>query len=296
MICASRLRPANFSLILTEAFPSFSPISWPSGTRIALCVSYYGGDFCGWQAQPHLPVATVQKTLELALSKVAATPVSTHCAGRTDTGVHGAAQIVHFDDPVGRSQKAWVMGCNRNLPSTVRVLWARSVSSDFHARFSASSRHYRYIISNSAIQSPHHCGLVSHCRRPLDALAMHDASQVLLGEHDFSAFRAAQCQAAHPVRQIFGVSVNRVGDFIVLDIEANAFLYHMVRNLVGSLQMVGSGQRSREWIEELLEGKDRTLGGDTASASGLYLQSITYPEHFGLPVNSASNSLLLGGS
>jgi tRNA pseudouridine38-40 synthase len=261
-----------------------------------LCVSYYGGDFCGWQAQPHLPVATVQKTLEQALSKVAATPVSTHCAGRTDTGVHGAAQIVHFDDPVGRSQKAWVMGCNRNLPSTVRVLWARSVSSDFHARFSASSRHYRYIISNSAIQSPHHCGLVSHCRRPLDALAMHDASQVLLGEHDFSAFRAAQCQAAHPVRQIFGVSVNRFGDFIVLDIEANAFLYHMVRNLVGSLQMVGSGQRSREWIEELLKGKDRTLGGDTASASGLYLQSITYPEQFGLPVNSASNSLLLGGS
>jgi tRNA pseudouridine38-40 synthase len=117
-----------------------------------------------------------------------------------------------------------------------------------------------------------------------------------LGEHDFSAFRAAQCQAAHPVRQIFGVSVNRFGDFIVLDIEANAFLYHMVRNLVGSLQMVGSGQRSREWIEELLKGKDRTLGGDTASASGLYLQSITYPEQFGLPVNSASNSLLLGGS
>ncbi|EAW40625.1 tRNA pseudouridine synthase A [marine gamma proteobacterium HTCC2080] len=127
-------------------------------------------------------------------------------------------------------------------------------------------------------------------------IAMHNASQILLGEHDFSAFRAAQCQAAHPVRQIFGVSVNRVGDFVILDIEANAFLYHMVRNLVGSLQMVGSGQRPPEWIEQLLEGKDRTLGGDTASASGLYLQSITYPEHFGLPVNSASNSLLLGGS
>ena len=296
MICASRQRPANFSLILTEAFPSFSSVSWPSGTRIALCVSYYGGEFCGWQAQPHLPVATVQNTLEQALSKIAATRVSTHCAGRTDTGVHGVAQVVHFDDPVGRSQKAWVMGCNRNLPSTVRVLWARSVSSDFHARFSAASRHYRYVISNSAILSPHHCGLVSHCRKPLDVQAMQDASQVLLGEHDFSAFRAAQCQAAHPVREIFGVSVKRIGDFVVLDIEANAFLYHMVRNLVGSLQMVGVGQRPREWIAQLLEGKDRTLGGDTASASGLYLQSIAYPEHFGLPVNQAPNSLFLGGS
>ena len=224
-------------------------------------------------------MATVQKTLEQALSKVAATPVSTHCAGRTDTGVHGAAQIVHFDDPVGRSQKAWVMGCNRNLPSTVRVLWARSVSSDFHARFSASSRHYRYIISNSAIQSPHHCGLVSHCRRPLDALAMHDASQVLLGEHDFSAFRAAQCQAAHPVRQIFGVSVNRFGDFIVLDIEANAFLYHMVRNLVGSLQMVGSGQRSREWIEELLKGKIERWAGTQPALAGFTYNQLPIPSN-----------------
>ena len=295
MTYVSRQRRANFLLILTDVFPSFSPVSWPPGTRIALCVSYHGGEFCGWQAQPHLPVATVQKTLEQALSKVAATPISTHCAGRTDTGVHGVAQVVHFDDPVGRSQKAWVMGCNSNLPSTVRVLWAKSVPSDFHARFSAVSRHYRYVISNSAIQSPHHAGLVSHCRKPLDAQAMHDASQALLGEHDFSAFRAAQCQATHPIREILGVRVKRVENFVILDIEANAFLYHMVRNLVGSLQMVGLGLRSREWIAELLSGKDRTLGGDTAGPSGLYLQSITYPERFGLPVHQASNSLFLGG-
>jgi len=295
VIYASKQKPASFLLILTEAFPSFSSDSWPSGTRVALCVSYYGGDFCGWQAQPHLPVATVQKTLEQALGEVAATSVTTHCAGRTDTGVHGVAQIVHFDDPVGRSQKAWVMGCNRNLPPSVRVFWAKSVPSEFHARFSATSRHYRYVISNRAIQSPHHAGLVSHCRRPLDEQAMHDASQILKGEHDFSAFRAAQCQASHPRREILDISVKRVADFVVLDVEANAFLYHMVRNLVGSLQMVGLGLRPETWIEELLAGKDRTMGGDTASASGLYLQSITYPKHFQLPVNQTSNALFLGG-
>ena len=283
------------SSILTEPFPSFSADSWPQGARVALGISYHGGGFCGWQAQPHLPVATVQETLEQALSKIAATSVSTHCAGRTDTGVHGVAQVVHFDDPVGRSQKAWVMGANRHLPATVRVLWAKTVPVEFHARFSAVSRHYRYVISNTAIQSPHHCGLVSHCRKPLDAEAMHEASQVLCGEHDFSAFRAAQCQAAHPVRKIQSLSVKRAGDLIFLDIEANAFLYHMVRNLVGSLQLVGSGQRPHDWIAELLIGKDRTLGGDTASAEGLYLQSITYPQDFNLPSNHALNSMFSGG-
>ncbi len=271
-------------------------MSWPEGTRVALCVSYHGGSFCGWQAQPHLPVATVQATLEGALSKIATCPVTTHCAGRTDTAVHGVAQIVHFDDPVGRSQKAWVMGVNRHLPATVRVHWSKSVPEEFHARFSATSRRYRYIISNTGIQSPHHVGLVSHCRKPLDAQAMHDASQALCGEHDFSAFRAAQCQARHPIREILEVSVKRVGDFVVLDIEANAFLYHMVRNLVGSLQMVGLGLRPCEWIAELLAGKDRSLGGDTAGAEGLYLQSITYPRRFELPQNSPPSSLFLGGS
>lgn len=261
---------------------------------MVLGVGYHGADYAGWQAQPHLSVDTVQGTLEAALGSVAATPVSTVCAGRTDTGVHGIGQVVHFDAPCARSQKAWVMGTNRNLPPSVRVNWAVVSTGDFHARFSALSRRYRYIIANTAVLSPHLAGLVTHYRRPLDVTMMQQASQVLVGEQDFSAFRAAQCQAAHAVRDIKAVTVQRHGDLVILEVEANAFLYHMVRNLAGALLLVGAGLRPVNWVRELLDCKDRTKGADTASASGLYLLGVTYPQDFGLP-SVLSDYPLLGG-
>ena len=182
------------------------------------------------------------------------------------------------------------MGGNRNLPDGIRVNWARQVPEDFHARFSALSRRYRYIIANRSVLPPHLAGLVSQQRRPLDVDLMHRASQCLLGEQDFSAFRAAQCQARHAVREITGVRVTRSDDLVLVDIEANAFLYHMVRNIAGALQLVGAGLRPVTWIEELLGTGDRTQGADTASASGLYLMAVRYPERFQLPVARDSHA------
>ena len=259
-----------------------------------LGVGYHGAGYAGWQAQPHLSVKTVQGTLETALACVAAAPARTVCAGRTDTGVHGIGQVVHFDAPCARSQKAWVMGTNRNLPPSVRVNWAVAATSDFHARFSALSRRYRYIIANTSVLSPHLAGLVTHYRRPLDVTLMQQASQVLLGEQDFSAFRAAQCQAAHAVRDIKAVTIQRQGDLVTLEVEANAFLYHMVRNLAGALLLVGAGLRPASWVEELLACRDRTKGADTASASGLYFLGVTYPADFGLPSVVADYPLFWG--
>lgn len=253
------------------------------GTRVALRIEYDGSAFHGWQAQPHLQCATVQETLEQALSQVGNKPIRTHCAGRTDTGVHGFGQIVHFDDVAGRSPKAWVMGTNSLLPSSVRVHWAVPVVPDFHARFSAYARRYRYVIANTAIRPAHLDGKVSCFRRPLDVERMTDAAQALIGEHDFSAFRAAHCQANSPMREILQLSVSRWGDFVIVDIMANAFLHHMVRNIVGSLQMIGAGLRPVGWLHELLLGRDRAAAADTASGAGLYLVAVYYPERFELP-------------
>jgi tRNA pseudouridine38-40 synthase len=228
-------------------------------------------------------VLTVQDLLEQALAAVADTAVRVQCAGRTDTGVHGFAQIIHFDAPVVRSPKSWVLGVNANLPPQIRVHWAQAVPEAFHARFSALARRYRYIIANTPVRPALLGGQISWQRRPLDEQKMHMAAQHLLGEQDFSAFRAASCQSSTPMRNVHEVLVTRCGELIVVDIKANAFLHHMVRNIVGSLLVVGAGREVPGWIAQLLAGRDRTLAADTAAASGLYLTEVEYPASYGLP-------------
>ncbi|WP_241505741.1 tRNA pseudouridine(38-40) synthase TruA [Parahaliea mediterranea] len=272
-----------------------SPDPLPPGARVACRVEYDGSRYSGWQSQPHLDVSTVQQTLEAALSQVASAPLRVHCAGRTDTGVHGHSQVVHFDCPVSRSPKAWVLGGNANLPFDVRLHWAVPVSEDFHARFSATARRYRYIIANTPVRPAHLGGQVTWQRRPLDAALMHREAQCLLGEQDFSAFRAAACQSTSPFRNVQAVNVERRGPLVVIDIRANAFLHHMVRNIAGSLMAVGSGRSPAGWLAQLLAGRDRTRAADTAAPDGLYLVEVSYPAHFGLPA-TPPGPLLLGGS
>jgi tRNA pseudouridine38-40 synthase len=244
-------------------------------------VEYHGGAFRGWQAQGE--GRTVQQTLEAALTRVADAPVRVHCAGRTDAGVHGHAQIVHFDAPSARSPKAWVMGGNSALPDDLRLHWAQPVAGDFHARFSATARRYRYLILNSSVHAAALSGRVTWQRHPLDAARMHEAAQYLPGERDFSAFRAAACQSNTPFRCVHEVSVWRRGALLCIDIRANAFLHHMVRNIAGSLMLVGRGIREPHWIAELLAAGDRTRAADTAPPDGLYLVDVDYPAGFGLP-------------
>jgi tRNA pseudouridine38-40 synthase len=249
--------------------------------RIALGVEYDGTDFLGWQRLTH--GATVQGALERALSRVAAQPVEVACAGRTDAGVHGRCQVAHFDTEVERDLRGWVLGACSNLPASVAVLWAQVVPGDFHARFSARSRRYRYAILNRPVRAALDARYVTWERLPLDAAAMHAAAQALLGEHDFSAFRAVSCQAAHARRRVLDLAVRREGEQVVVDIEANAFLHHMVRNIVGSLLPVGRGQRPIGWPAELLAGGDREAAGPTAPASGLTFVGPRYETHWGLP-------------
>jgi tRNA pseudouridine38-40 synthase len=234
----------------------------------------------------------VQETLETALSVIGNQPIRTWCAGRTDTGVHASGQIVHFEDPVGRSLKSWVLGVNSELPDTVSVHWAGSVSCEFHARFSAVSRRYQYIIANAPTRSAQLSGLVTWYRRPLSAELMHQCAQLLVGEHDFSAFRAASCQSTTPWRHLSKISVSRQNDFVIVDLQANAFLHHMVRNIVGSLMLVGAGLKTQAWFEQVFIGKDRTKSGDTASSAGLYLVSVGYPEDCGIPAGPIAATLL----
>ena len=264
----------------------------PAGTRFAARIEYNGARFHGWQAQPQLDVPTVQNELESALAEIAGTAVRTHCAGRTDAGVHGFGQIVHFDDPVGRSPKAWVLGTNRYLSDAVAVHWAQPVPEHFHARFSAVSRRYRYVICNTPVRPASLHGQVSWYRHELDLKRMHLTAQCLLGEQDFSAFRAASCQASTPFRRVMRCDVARFGDLVIVDITANAFLHHMVRNIVGSLLAVGAGHQSEEWFREVLQGGDRTRAADTAPAEGLYLVAVGYPEDVGLPETPDGPTLL----
>lgn len=252
-------------------------------TRYALGVEYNGASFSGWQRQLSPALPTVQGTLETALSWIANTPISVSCAGRTDAGVHGSAQVVHFDSAVVRNEKAWVMGSNTRLPPEIRVQWAREVSDDFHARHSALSRRYRYVIYSSDVKPTVLIGQLTHIRESLDVQGMHEAAQFLLGEHDFSAFRAAGCQANTPVREVRSVQLREQGNFIVLEIEANAFLQHMVRNITGTLLEVGRGRREPAWVREVLQSRDRNQAGITARPDGLYLVGVEYPAHFGLP-------------
>lgn len=249
--------------------------------RIALGLEYCGTGFEGWQSQPH--GRTIQNQVEQAIGKIASAPVSVVCAGRTDTGVHALGQVLHFDTGVVRPLTAWVRGVNTHLPAGVAVLWSREVPEDFHARFSALSRRYRYILCNRGVRSAVCNGRAGWYHQALDVGAMQQALGFLLGEHDFSAFRAAQCQAHSPVRTLADASVRRSGDWVVFEFEANAFLHHMVRNLVGALIYVGNGNYPPEWIAELLQHRDRRLSPPTFSPDGLYLAGVSYPDRWNLP-------------
>lgn len=251
--------------------------------RLAAGIEYDGSGFFGWQTQRQSP--TVQACLESALGQVADHPVSVQCAGRTDTGVHAHCQVVHFDTQASRSERSWVLGANRHLHPGASVLWVCPVDDDFHARFSATRRRYRYRMLNRRVRPAIDRGRVAWVRQPLDAERMHAAAQALLGEHDFSSFRAVGCQAKSPVRRIHHLSVSRRGSEVIVDIEANAFVYHMVRNLAGTLIPVGRGERSVSWPGEVLAALDRTVAGPTAPAEGLYFVAPTYPDHPRLPVD-----------
>lgn len=255
--------------------------------RIALGVEYDGQDFHGWQAQQE-GVRTVQVVLEQALAKVANHPLRVVCAGRTDTGVHALGQVVHFDTQAVRSERNWLLGTNVNLPSDVAVTWVREIGEDFSARFSAVSRRYRYFILNRTARSAVLAGRVTWVHRPLDAESMHRAGQVLVGEHDFSSYRALGCQAKSPVRTLHSLTVERQGDFVVLSVHANAFLHHMVRNIAGVLIAIGKGDRPEDWAGEVLQLRDRTLGGVTAPPEGLYFEQVEYPAAFGIPTPTLS--------
>ena len=250
--------------------------------RYAACVEYDGTHFSGWQTQKH-DVRTVQEQVETALSKVADEPVSIITAGRTDTGVHATHQVIHFESSSPRSLFAWCRGANRFMPLDVRLLWVVEIDDEFHARFSALSRSYRFVIYNAPIQSALYRSHATHEFRPLDPLRMSAAGQALLGEHDFTSFRAAGCQAHSPVRTMHKFELNSSGDWIWFDVKANAFLQHMVRNIAGNLIEVGSGKRQVEWFSELLACRDRTKGGVTAPPHGLYLAGVEYPDQFSLP-------------
>lgn len=249
--------------------------------KIALGIEYDGSRYFGWQRQQN--VDSVQQKLEEALSVIANTPCEVFCAGRTDAGVHGTGQVVHFETEVNRPLQSWCFGTNTHLPADIAVRWAVEVSEDFHARFSATARRYRYIIYNHKLRSAILPKGVSHYYHSLEHEKMHQAGQFLLGENDFSSFRAAQCQSHTPWRNVHHLQVSRQQDYIIVDIQANAFVHHMVRNIVGSLIEVGQGRQPVEWIKWLLEQRDRTLAAPTAKAEGLYLVDVTYPEHFGIP-------------
>lgn len=249
--------------------------------RIALGLEYDGSEFYGWQRQTHFN--SVQETLENALNQVACHRVHTVCAGRTDTGVHASIQVVHFDTTAIRSERAWIYGTNAALKPSVRILWAQSVPQNFHARRSAMSRRYRYIIYNHRLRPSLLRNYVSWYYRPLDEQKMFEAAQYWVGEHDFSSFRAAACQSHSPIRRVHTINITRLGDRVIIDVTANAFLHHMIRNMAGVLLAIGAGLAKVEWAQNVLEAKDRRQAGLTASPKGLYLVKVQYAEHFGLP-------------
>jgi tRNA pseudouridine38-40 synthase len=253
--------------------------------RIAVALEYDGAQFAGWQTQ-QAGVRSVQQTAEEAFSRVAASPVSLVCAGRTDAGVHALAQVAHFDTEAVRGERGWVLGANSNLPDSISVRWARTVPGHFHARYSAEARTYRYLILNRLGRSAL-AQRVALIYRPLDVERMAAAAALLLGEHDFSAFRAAGCQARSPVRRLYELQVWRCGEQVVIEATANAFLHHMVRNLVGLLLDVGVGKLPPEWAATVLASRDRTLSPPTAPAAGLYFWKVRYPQAFGLPEEAA---------
>jgi tRNA pseudouridine38-40 synthase len=249
--------------------------------RIALGIEYDGSQYNGWQSQPGL--RTVQSELEEAIAMVATHPIDVVCAGRTDTGVHATQQVIHFDTEVYRSVRAWVFGTNSHLPQDISVRWAKPVADDFHARFSALTRRYRYLIYNQPIRAAIARNAVTCQYRHLDVKRMEAAAKYLVGEHDFTSYRALGCQAKTPTRTVHELSVTRRDDLLIIEICANAFLHHMVRNIAGVLMSIGAGTHEPEWAKEVLEARDRTVGGITAPAYGLYLVAVTYPEQYELP-------------
>ena len=259
--------------------------------RIVLGLEYDGSGFCGWQSQAG--GGAVQDALESALSIVADAPTRVVCAGRTDAGVHALAQVVHFDTDAVRPESAWVRGVNTHLPASVAVRWARPVSGEFHARFSARGRHYRYLLLNRGERPGLMARRVGWFHRPLDAEVMATAAGLLLGEHDFSAFRAAECQAKSPVKTLRRVDVTRRGDLLVFDVEANAFLHHMVRNMVGALVYVGKGAHPPEWIGEILASRDRARAAPTFEACGLYFAGVDYDSVWQLKVGADDAAIML---
>ncbi|HUA25906.1 MAG TPA: tRNA pseudouridine(38-40) synthase TruA [Steroidobacteraceae bacterium] len=261
-------------------------------TRIAVGLEYDGTLYAGWQSQP--TADTVQVLSERALGKVAAEPVSLVCAGRTDAGVHARGQVAHFDTAAARSMRAWTLGANSELPRDISISWVRPVPEHFHARYSAEARTYRYLIFNRASRSGLLARRATWVHRPLDAERMQQASAALLGEHDFSAFRAAECQAKSPVRRLQRLSVSRTGDWLTIEATANAFLHHMVRNIAGLLIKIGKGDAPASWAAEVLAGRERRLGAPTAPAQGLYLWSVRYPAAFALPGAPGPEDAIIG--
>ena len=249
--------------------------------RISLGVEYDGGSFNGWQSQAD--GQTVQDTLQMALSQIAGETIPIIAAGRTDTGVHALEQVVHFDTSAERPLTAWVRGVNSLLPDSIAVLWAHPVPDEFHARFSAHGRSYRYVLINRATRPAIHAGKAGWYHAPLDEVAMQAAAQYLIGEHDFSAFRAAECQAKSPIKQLQQLDISRHGEMRVFDVSADAFLHHMVRNIVGCLVFVGKGKHPPGWLKDVLDSRERTSAAPTFAPDGLYLRRIQYETKWGLP-------------
>lgn len=249
--------------------------------RIAAILEYDGAGFSGWQRQAH--ARSVQGVVEEALSAVANEPIQVTVAGRTDAGVHAVAQVLHFDTSAARSDYSWVRGANSNLPPEVALLWAGQVDDGFHARYSATGRHYHYVILNRPIRPTYLARRVTHEYRLLDVAPMQEAAGNLLGEHDFTSFRAADCQAKSPVRELRALEVERHGELVHIRAHANAFLQHMVRNIAGVLMTIGAGEREPVWAKQVLDARDRAAGGITADPHGLYLREIEYPEALKIP-------------
>ena len=254
--------------------------------RIALGIEYNGHGFHGWQAQTTTD-NTIQATLEKALTSVANEPISVFCAGRTDSNVHATAQVVHFDTKAKRHMDAWIWGTNANLPPSIAVRWSRAVDFQFHARFTATSRRYRYIIFNHPIRPAILNSRATWFYYPLDIERMRAAGKYLLGEQDFSSFRSSRCNSKTTMRHVSAFSIERQNDFVIFEIEANAFLHHMVRNIAGTLMKIGTGSKEPEWMQAVMQAKSRQAAGETAAPDGLYLIKISYPQPYIFPPSAA---------